>query len=687
MAEFKQLIITDRGQALMAKMLAGAGNVQFTKISVSDTTYTDEQLPGLTSLSSIKQSTLVSKVIRTNDVAVQVEGAVTNSDLSSGYYMRTIGLYAIDPDLGEILYAVTIANQAGYMPPYNGITVSGAYFKLVTTVSNASSITLDVDPAAVATIGDIVDLQNQISDLQAFVGYTDDDIVGVEVDFKNRNFTRLAGAVNRTPGAMFDDIKAFVGRKRCIVADDGTVLAYYGDAAYTETGALLQAVTKGGTTYAVGEKVQVMVEQPKFYYKVVPLQLDKVEYKEINTLAITAGASSSGNVTVNLDGKDFTVAVASGDDETAVATKIRAASFSGWTTGGSGTSISFTADEPGEKVTATFDGGTTGVTASVTKTISGKSGKGFHMRKARYYVSDVKKSGFKLHPAFIHNGKEKNFIYLSAYEGTLYDVSASAYILDDAQIADFTVSTGDMLSSIANSKPISGLTQDLTRAKTRILANNRGTGWNQAYGATVAATMLLFAVEYASFNTQNAIGYGVLNKPSGTGNESELTGATTNLGNASGSVVNTNGFTVPSYRGEENWWGNIWKWVDGLNIYAYGEHSLYIADNGFNDNINTSPYQDAGITLSRSNGYISAFGYNEDFDWLFFPSETSGDSALPVGDYFYQNHATSSWLVAPLGGSWRASSSGGGFCWTVYNSSSARGRSIGGRLVYVPDAA
>ena len=556
MAEFKQLIITDRGQALMAKMLAGTGNVQFTKISVSDTTYTDAQLPGLTALSSIKQSTSISKVLRTNNVAVQVEGAVTNSEIVTGYYMRTIGLYAIDPDLGEILYAVTIASQAGYMPPYNGVTVSGAYFKLVTTVSNASNVSLNVDPAAVATIGDIVDLQNQISDLQAFVGYTDADIYGLEVDFKNKTFTRLAGAVNKTPGAMFDGIKAFGGRKRCILADDGKVLAYHGEAAYTETGALLQAVFKNNKNYPIGEKVQVMVEQPRFYYKVVPLQLEKVEYKEINTLAITAGAASSGNVTINLDGKDFTVAVVAADDATAVASKIRVASFAGWATGGSGSSISFTALESGEKVTATFSGGTTGVTATVTKTLSGKVAKGFHNRKARYYVSDVKKTGFKLHPAFIHNGKEKNFIYLSAYEGSVYDTSAEAYLLADQQIADFTATTGDKLSSIGNAKPASGSTQDLTRAKTRILANNRGTGWNQTYAATVAATQLLFAIEYASFNTQPKIGNGVVLKLYVAGvNGSEPTGATTLLGNASGMAAGTNGLAPITYRGEENFWG------------------------------------------------------------------------------------------------------------------------------------
>lgn len=687
MAEFKQLIITNKGQALMAKMLAGAGNVQFTKIAVSDTTYTDAQLPSLTSLSSVKQTALISKVLRTNSVAVQVEGAVTNTNLSTGYYMRTIGLYALDPDDGEILYAVTNASVAGYMPPYNGLTVSGAYFKLVTTVSNASSVSLNVDAAAVATIGDIQTLEAEISDLQAFVGYTDTDIVGVEVDFKNKAFTRLAGAVNRTPGAAFDNIKAFGGRRRCNVTDSGVVVAYYGDAAYTETGKLTQAVTVGGTTYAIGTVVQVMVEQPKFYYKVVPLQLDKIEVKEINTIAITAGASSSGNVTINLDGKDFTVAVASGDDASAVATKIRAAAFAGWTTGGSGASVTFTCNVTGSKVTATFGAASTGVTATITKTQPGYNGKGFHMRKARYYVSDVMKSGFKLHPAFISNGVKKNFIYLSAYEGSVYDKSTGLYLLADEAIVDFTATTGDMLSSIAYAKPVSGLSNDLTRPKTRILAQNRGTGWQQAYAATIAATQMLFMIEYASFNSQTKIGNGVTNKTDdGVSNMSEPTGATTLLGNASGSVTNVNGWNVVTYRGEENIWGNIWKWVDGLNIYAYGEHSLYVADNAFADNVNTAPYKDTGFTLSKRDGYISAFGYSEEFDFLFFPSETTGDSALPVGDYFYQNSQYSGWLVARLGGYWTNGSDAGAFYWHVSTASSIRARGLGGRLVYVPAA-
>ena len=589
MSEFRQLIITNKGQALMAKLIAGTAHVEFTKVAASSTTYTDSQIPALTALSNIKQQVAVSKVTKLNDVAVQVDAAMENSSLTVGYYMNAIGLYAKDPDDGEILYAVAGADVGAYMPPYNNITVSGAYLKLVTTVSNASNVTMTVDPAAVATVGDITALQAEITDIQSYIGYTDSDIYGVEVDFKNKTFTRLAGAVGKTPGDSFDDINAFGGRKRCNVTDDGKVIAYYGDAGYSETGVLTSAITIGENTYPVGTTVQVMVEQPKFYYKVVPLSLEKIS-----------------------------------------------------------------------------------------------GGKGFHMRKARYYVSDTMKEGFKVHPAFVKDGSEKNFIYLSAYEGCTYDVSASAYKLNDAQDVDWT---NDLLASIANAKPTSGLTQGgATRNGFRTIAAKRGSIWSQQTVQAATASEILFLVEYASFDMQSKIAIGVTNKTDdGATNMAEITGATTTLGNATGYVVNTNGWTVVSYRGEENPFGNIWKWIDGINIYNYGEGSVYIADHGFADNSNADPYEDAGITICGSNGYVSAFAYNEDFDWLFIASECSGNSSLPVGDYFYQNKATSAYTVAKLGGRWPNGSDAGGFYWDVDSASSARSRYIGGRLLYVPE--
>lgn len=600
MAEFSKLVITNKGQALIAKMIAGKGNIDFTKICTSSTQYTENQLVGLTSLSNVKQTSLISKVTRTNEVAIKVEAAFTNTDLTAGYYMRTIGLYAVDPDIGEILYAVTIETSGNcYMPPYNGVTVSGAYVQLVTTVGNAESVSLEVDAAAVATIGDIKELQEQIADLEAFVGYTDADIYGVEVDFVNKKFTRLAGAANRTAGEGFDSINAFGGRKRCNLTNDGKVVAYYDDAGFTTTGKLTQEVDlnpEGTETpdaslqFAVGTIVQTMVEQPKFYYKVVPLLVEKKE---------------KGGIT----------------------------------------------------------------------------------RKVRYYVSDTPKAGFKLHPAFIENGKENEKIYLAAFEGSLWDASAAAYILDDGATADFA---NDMLCSIANAKPASGISNNLTRANTRLIAEKRGAGWEQAYVATVCASALLMLIEYASFNMQSAIGAGVTNKTDdGVNSMTEITGATVNLGNASGSVTNDNGYNIVSYRGEENFWGNIWAWIDGINSYcdiAAGTDTIYIADHGFADNIGTEPYVEAGICPSMKAGYVSAFCYSEEFDWLFIAGEVAGNTALPVGDYFYQSTSTG-WRVARLGGRWADGANAGAFCWHLSHASSFRHRDVGGRLVYVPSKA
>lgn len=671
MASFNNTIITKKGHALIAKIVAGTATPNFTKIRTSDYQYpSGTNFEELTSLSSIKQTTDVANVTKVSPAKIRVSGVFTNAALEAGYYVRNIGLYAVDPQEGEILYSITTAIEADWMPPQGGISASSILVDIETVVGNADNVNITVNPNATATVEMVNNLVAEIADVKGFIGYTENDIVGVEVDFKNKKFTRLAGAVNKTPGADFDSIKAFGGRRRCNLADDGTVKAYYGEPGYIEN----------------GSNGQVMVEQPKFYYKVVPLEIEPIaDYAEVNTFKITAGCSTSGDLTITLNGVNFTVAVTAGDDINTVASKIRSATFNGWTTSGSGDSVIFTCNETGVKTTGTFNGGSTGVTAIVTKTVAGGKSKGYHMRKARYYISDTPKVGFKVHPAFVRNGVEVDKIYLSAYEGSIYDESAVTYLLADEQVADFNA---DKLSSIAYAKPASGLTQNLTRANARKLANNRGTGWQISDVLSAAVTQLLFIIEYASFNMQSNIGLGVVSKTDdGSTNMSELTGATTNLGNASGMAAGTNGLVSVTYRGEENFWGNIWYWVDGLNIeIGGGVHDAWYTDYGFTDDIKTSPYKNTGFTLAKRNGYVSAIGWSETCDFLFLPTETLGDSSLPIGDYFYQDHASSGWRVSLLGGRWNHGSIAGGFYWHVYASSASRHRSIGGRLLYVPQS-
>ena len=104
-----------------------------------------------------------------------------------------------------------------------------------------------------------LDVLGEVSDVKAYIGYTESDILGLHADFENKRSTRLAGAVDLSAGSDFDGFSMFGGRRRCNVADDGTINAFFGDAGYTED----------------GSNGQVMVYQPKFYYKVVPLKLEK----------------------------------------------------------------------------------------------------------------------------------------------------------------------------------------------------------------------------------------------------------------------------------------------------------------------------------------------------------------------------------------------------------------------------
>lgn len=143
----------------------------------------------------------------------------------------------------------------------NGIGITNA------EINNSGELILTYSNGTSANLGKVVgddgkdgaDLSNEVADIKAYIGYTDEDIVGLCVDYENKTFKRLASAVNLSQGEDFDKFQMYGGRRRCNVLDDGTITAYYGDENYAED----------------GSNGQVMVYQPAFYYKVVPLKLEK----------------------------------------------------------------------------------------------------------------------------------------------------------------------------------------------------------------------------------------------------------------------------------------------------------------------------------------------------------------------------------------------------------------------------
>lgn len=210
-------------------------------------------------------------------------------------------------------------------------------------------------------------------------------------------------------------------------------------------------------------------------------------------------------------------------------------------------------------------------------------------------------------------------------------------------------------------------------------------------------------VELGTMNTQTAIGQGVVSiSDNASYNCSSYTGSTASLGNTTGQATktineiggtettyDTSGKLSITYRGVENPWGNIWKHIQGINIWGdgtMGGGQPYIANNFvFDESKNDDNYEPVGFTLPDSNGYISAMGYgSKKFDWLLMPSETWGTNALPVGDYCYVTSDLSGYRIALFGDRWLYGTTAGGFAWNCHSGVGVGTRSIGGRLSYTP---
>lgn len=539
------------------------------------------------------------------DNANQIKGQLDSSNATAVTSKKNLDSAISDASVAKSQLQEVINSASSVKTSLSNVisTANTAKSNLDASVATANNVLQSLSAENASAASNIDELKSEnfnsqeilsgVADIRAYLGITADDIVGIQVDYKNKTFKRLAGAANLTKGSDFDKFTMFGGRKRCNVADDGSIVAWYGDADYKEDGSM----------------GQVMVYQPKFYYLVCP-----VEYDPIDT------------------------------------------------------------------------------------------GIGYHLRKANYYVSEKPRAGFRLHPAFYDaSGNEIDYFLTSAYEGSIYDASASAYLLNDEQV----MNTGeDKFSSIAGARPASGSSQNLTRPNIEAMAQNRGTNWHGDLIKQVSAEQMLMIIEMGMMNLQTAIAQGVVSLPWTTGSDTTssyaaATGSTASLGNGTGRAEKTttyeggvakeytvDGKTSVCWRGKENFWGNIWKFVYGINIWGNGKmgggQPYICSDFSFAESKNSGNYEPAGFTVTNANGYISAMGYSTACDWLFIASECLGNSSLPVGDYTYIAVNLNGYRIALLGGCWSNGSNAGGFCWALGNGVGYRNRNIGGRLVYIP---
>lgn len=161
----ESLVITNDGNELITKMLAGETKITFTKIAVSDFDYSGINVKNIGELQQIRQIALVSKISRLDGNTVEVLAAVENRQVTESYFVRALGVYAENSKGNEVLYGVSISTEnCDYMPSYDGKVLSGISYRLNIVVADSEQVTINVNPGAVATVMQIERLEEGLKE-------------------------------------------------------------------------------------------------------------------------------------------------------------------------------------------------------------------------------------------------------------------------------------------------------------------------------------------------------------------------------------------------------------------------------------------------------------------------------------------------------------------------------------------
>lgn len=240
--------------------------------------------------------------------------------------------------------------------------------------------------------------------------------------------------------------------------------------------------------------------------------------------------------------------------------------------------------------------------------------------------------------AFRYNGELTDAFYVGAYKGF--------------------IDSNNKLRSLSGKTP----TASKTISAFRTAAHANGDGYEQMVFNKLTALQALYLIKYKSTNSQAALGQGYTG-----GSAAAQTGAT----NANGMDYGTTSTTGRvKCNGIEDFWGNVFEWVDGFKSTS---NSVKTADGNFNDN--ATGYEEHPCTIPNNGGYISAIA--GDNELAFTPKAFSGSSSTHYADYGF----LFSGCLPAFGGYWAVGACAGAFFLDCSCSASISDPSIGARLL------
>lgn len=321
----------------------------------------------------------------------------------------------------------------------------------------------------------------------------------------------------------------------------------------------------------------------------------------------------------------------------------------------------------------------------------------------------------------LHGYKHVDKFYISTYEARMYRTdnllcsAAGASKLSDPNSTNFrggdnTAEWDDTYRSLLG-RPVTNLTRDQFRQAAR----KRGSGWEMYTYNAHKILFWLFAVEYATLDSQKpfnaqkdangfaqgGLGAGPTQMTDWTNfnNDNPLIpcGYTNEFGNGSGEkayvVKNASGGTHATlmanrYRGIENPFGHIWKYTDGANIQVTtgdsGLSILWTTDDPSNFSDTSYTGYDKKGNICRTNGYVKKMLLGEDGDIV--ATEIGGSSSTYWCDYYYTYTQDNRLQVVLVGGRAGDGSAAGLAYVNADTAPSAANRHFGSRLCFFPES-
>lgn len=163
MTNFTKTRLTDKGLALLAKT---GVSVTVTKVKTGNGEYqTDADIGAMTELKSEKQEFQITSTQKKTDTTYAIKFVMSNKELAEDYLFTEIGIYASDPDEGEILYAVCYAENkdADMIRKYSGLYEFKAIIVLNIQV-NAGGVVKVVEQGLYALAEDLEELREEVGD-------------------------------------------------------------------------------------------------------------------------------------------------------------------------------------------------------------------------------------------------------------------------------------------------------------------------------------------------------------------------------------------------------------------------------------------------------------------------------------------------------------------------------------------